>query len=131
MSSGRRLLPFDDPFECFTDILENIAYIEMFLQGMGPAELGKDQRTVFACKYALLVISEAAKRLGPQAAQLCPGIPWRDIRGVGNRLRHAYDNLDFAMIWKVYQDDLPALKAAVTSALERLKAEEKPPSSNS
>ncbi|HUQ94737.1 MAG TPA: hypothetical protein VM120_23855 [Bryobacteraceae bacterium] len=28
--------------------------------------------------------------------------------------------LDFALIWKVYQDDLPPLKAAVAGALERL-----------
>jgi uncharacterized protein with HEPN domain len=116
-------LPFDDPFECFTDILENIGHIEVFLQGMGPVELHNDQRTVFACQYALLVISEAAKRLGPQAPILCPGIPWRDIRGIGNRLRHAYDNLDSMLIWKVYQDDLPPLKVAVTAALERTKNE--------
>jgi uncharacterized protein with HEPN domain len=63
-------LPFDDPFECFGDILENIAHIEEFLQDMGPVELHKDQRTVFACQYALLIISEAAKRLGPQAPAL-------------------------------------------------------------
>lgn len=120
-------MPFDDPFDCFTDILENIGHIEGFLEGMGPSELADDQRTVFACQYALLVISEAAKRLGPQAAQLCPGVPWRDIRGIGNRLRHAYDRLDFALIWKVYQDDLPALKTAVAAALERLKNEQNPP----
>jgi uncharacterized protein with HEPN domain len=32
-------------------------------------------------------------------------------------MRHAYDNLDSMMIWKVYQDDLPPLKAAVLRAL--------------
>jgi uncharacterized protein with HEPN domain len=114
-------LPFDDAFDCFTDIVENIAHIETFLHGMGPADLANDQRTLFACQYALLVISEAAKRLGPQAERLCPGVPWRDIRGIGNRLRHAYDQLDFALIWKVYQDDLPTLKTDVAAALERSK----------
>jgi uncharacterized protein with HEPN domain len=94
---------------------------------MGPAELANDQRTVFACQYALLVVSEAAKRLGPKADQLCPGPPWRDIGGIGNRLRHAYDQLDFALIWKVYQDDLPPLKEAVTVALQRLKDNQSPP----
>jgi uncharacterized protein with HEPN domain len=74
------------------------------------------------------VISEAAKRLGPQAEALCPGFPWRDIRGIGNRLRHAYDMLNFAMIWKVYQDDLPPLKAGVSAALGRLKNAQEPPS---
>jgi uncharacterized protein with HEPN domain len=94
---------------------------------MGPRDLANDQKTVFACQYALLVISEAAKRLGPQAEILSPGLPWRDIRGIGNRLRHAYDMLDFAMIWKVYQDDLPALKEGIAAALERMKNEIDPP----
>ncbi len=110
-------MPFDDADECFSDILENIGHIETFLQGMGPQDLFCDQRTVFACQYALLVISEAARRLGDQAEKLCPGPPWRDIRGIGNRLRHAYDNLDSMMIWKVYADDLPPLKAAVLRTL--------------
>ena len=113
-------MPFDDPIDPLSDILEHIADIERFLQGMSPIDLEADRRTIFACQYALLVISEAAKRLGPGAEELCPGLPWRDIRGIGNRLRHAYDMLDFALIWKVYQDDLPPLKASVTKALERL-----------
>lgn len=113
-------MPFDDPIDPFSDILEHISEIESFLKGMGPADLQDDRRTLFACQYALLVISEAAKRLGPKAEELCPGFPWRDIRGIGNRLRHAYDMLDFALIWKVYQDDLPPLKAAVSYALARL-----------
>ena len=81
--------------------LRTIAHIETFLHGMGPAHLANDQRTVFACQYALPVVSEAAKCLsGCRRERLCPGVPWRDIRGIGNRLRHAYDQLDFALIWK-------------------------------
>jgi uncharacterized protein with HEPN domain len=114
-------LPFDDPFENLEDILEHIGHIETFLEGKSPVDLAKDQRTVFACQYALLIISEAAKRLGSKAEELCPGFPWRDIRGIGNRLRHAYDMLDHALIWKVYQDDLPSLKIGVANALERLR----------
>lgn len=113
-------MPFDDPLENLEDILEHIGHIEGFLEGMTAADLAKDQRTLFACQYGLLVISEAAKRLGPKAEELCPGFPWRDIRGIGNRLRHAYDMLDFALIWKVYRDDLPPLKVGVARALERL-----------
>lgn len=120
-------MPFDDPVQALNDILEHIGHVEGFLQGVEPFNLHDDRRTVFACQYALLVISEAAKRLGPRAEELCPGFPWRDIRGIGNHLRHAYDTLDFALIWKVYQDDLPPLKAAVTAALKRLLDASEPP----
>jgi uncharacterized protein with HEPN domain len=86
--------------------------------------MAKDERTLFACQYALLIVSEAAKRLGDDAERLCPGQPWRDIRGIGNHLRHAYDSLDAMLIWKVYQDDLPSLKAAVSNALHSIDASE-------
>jgi len=39
-------------------------------------------------------ISEAAARLGEDAEKLCPGAPWRDIRGIWNWLRHQYDRID-------------------------------------
>jgi uncharacterized protein with HEPN domain len=74
---------------------------------------------LFACQYALLIISEAAKRLGDDAELLCPGQPGRDIRGIGNHLRHAYDRLDAVLIWKVCQEHLPTLKASVSAALQR------------
>jgi len=65
----------------------------------------------------MLTISEAAIRLKDEAEVLCPGVPWRDIRGAGNWLRHQYDSVDLETIWNTVQDDLPPLKAAVRTAL--------------
>jgi uncharacterized protein with HEPN domain len=42
---------------------------------------------IAAVERKLQVISEAAGRLGEQVEALCPGLPWRDIRGIGNWLR--------------------------------------------
>jgi uncharacterized protein with HEPN domain len=70
--------------------------------------------------------SEAAKLLGSEAEVLCPRQPWRDIRGIGNHLRHAYYGVDAMLIWKVYQDDLPSLKVAVSDALHRILRHEQP-----
>ena len=46
-----------------------------------------------------------------------PGIPWRDIRGFGNWLRHQYDGVDVEMVWNTIQQDFPLLKAAAGKAL--------------
>ena len=43
----------------------------------------EDARTVAAVERNLQKISEAAVRLGEDAEQLCPGPPWRNIRGIG------------------------------------------------
>jgi len=80
----------------------------------------RDEKTQAAVKRKMLIISEAAVRLKEDAELLCPGVPWRDIRGSGNWLRHRYDSVDIETIWNTIQDDLPPLKAAVERALAGL-----------
>ncbi len=87
---------------------------------MSSADFAADEQALFAVQHALLIISEAAQKLGPQAADLCPTVPWPEIRGLGNRLRHEYDSINIERLWLVIQRDLPALKLAVTSALTDL-----------
>ncbi len=80
-------MPSRDPARRFEDILDSIARIERFTQGMDLAALAANEQTVYAVNHALLVLSEAAAKLGEQAQLLCPEAPWADIRGLGNRLR--------------------------------------------
>ncbi len=84
---------------------------------MDAAAFHKDAKTVAAVERKLQVISEAAIRLGDQAEVLCPGLPWRNIRGIGNWLRHQYDRVDVEVIWRTVTDDLPPLESAVAHVL--------------
>ena len=77
----------------------------------------EDPKTVAAVERKLLVISEAAIRLGKDAELRCPGLPWGEIRGIGNWLRHQYDAVELSVVWKTVRDDLPPLRAAVVGAL--------------
>jgi len=89
----------------------------MDLQAFAAAE-----QTILAAKYALLTISEAATKLGDIAARLCPANLWREIRGLGNRLRYDYGNIDVVRIWLLIERDLPPLKAACSDALQILES---------
>lgn len=79
-----------------------------------------DAKTVAAVERKLLIISEAAIRLGEQAQILCPGEPWPEIRGMGNRLRHQYDRIDLQIIWHTITEELPRLATSVERALRQL-----------
>lgn len=79
----------------------------------------EDLRTVAAVERKLQKVSEAAVRLGDDAERLCPGPPWRDIRGIGNWLRHQYDKVDVETVWNTVQNDLPILKTAVARSLSQ------------
>jgi uncharacterized protein with HEPN domain len=81
-----------------------------------------DERASFAVLHALLIVSEAARRLGADAEALTPNQPWRDIRGLGNVLRHEYGGVDLNAIWTIVADDLPTLKRAIEPALANLRS---------
>ena len=81
-------------------------------------------KTRDAVERCLARISEAAVKLGAAAEDLAPDQPWRGIRDLGNVLRHAYDEIEPMRIWRLVMDDLPALKTACQTALERVRHED-------
>ncbi len=105
------------PRRLFSDIVEAIAAVEQFTFGMDLEEFRSNPMAVAAVERKLQIVSEAAIRLGEEAERRIPDQPWRDIRGIGNQLRHAYERIDLDTIWAAVTDDLPPLKAAVLREL--------------
>lgn len=68
--------------------------IEEFTFGMDFEAFRSNPMAVAAVERKLLIIGEAAIRLGIEAEQRIPDQPWRAIRGIGNQLRHAYERID-------------------------------------
>jgi uncharacterized protein with HEPN domain len=65
-----------------------------------------------------------SKKLSGLAEELCPTVPWPQLRAMGNLLRHEYDRIDIGRVWLTIEDDLPPLKAAVGAALKQLREDE-------
>ena len=81
-------MPFRDRLSSLHDIYEAIESIERFILGMDFSVFRADEKTNAAVERKLLILSEAARRLGVDAEKLGPSIPWNNIRGIGNWLRH-------------------------------------------
>lgn len=47
---------------------------------------------------------------------MLPQHPWRQIRDLGNVIRHAYDHLDAEIVWTIIREQLPKLLADVQDA---------------
>ena len=65
------------------------------------------------------IIGEAAnniQRVDAAFAAANEGIPWQVMYAMRNRLSHAYDKVDFEMVWKTICNDLPELYALVKAA---------------
>jgi uncharacterized protein with HEPN domain len=97
-------VPSKDPIQRFEDILENIGLIEEFTKGMELTAFLEDLKTRNATERCMERISEAATKLGQVAEDLCPDVPWPDVRALGNFLRHEYDRVDAARVWVMIED---------------------------
>ena len=111
-----------DPLDSLADIVENADRVEAYLVDIDQQAFERDGKTRDAVERCLERICEAGSRLGERAAELMPNQPWSDIRGMGNRLRHAYDRLDLDILWNTARDRLPALAADARGALAKLRA---------
>lgn len=95
--------------------------------GSVEAAVYRDPKTRSAIERQLLIISEAAIRLSKHDPTLCdelaPHIDWAGVRGIGNVLRHGYDELDARVITGVLAGKLQDLQAAVDAALTTLQTQ--------
>ena len=102
------------------DILDNAGAIKRHLDHLTHNDLEtfrNDELVVDAVERCLSRISEAAVRLGEAAEADVPGVPWEDIRGLGNQLRHAYHVIDLGTVWEILVEDLYPLEEACRRAL--------------
>ena len=59
---------------------------------------------------------------------MMPGQPRGDIRGMGNRLRHAYDRVSLDVVWHAIRYEVPALASDARGTLAKFKATTSKPS---
>jgi uncharacterized protein with HEPN domain len=70
------------------------------------------------------IVSEATRHIPDDIKRQYPGIPWRQIAGIGNVLRHDYDLVDDRIIWEVATIHFPALRAVIVDIRSQLGGEE-------
>lgn len=90
-----------------------------YADGLEKAQFLADTRTQEAVVLNLLVIGEAASRLAREHAEALehyPNIPWRDMRGMRNRIAHGYFDMDMTVVWETMRTALPDLLTRLSSA---------------
>ncbi|WP_246663295.1 DUF86 domain-containing protein [Rhizobium sp. WL3] len=66
-----------------------------------------------AVQRALEIISEASRHLTDGLLALALDIPWKQIHGIGNVLRHEYHKIADDVIWSVLERHMKPLKATI------------------
>ena len=112
-------MSFDEPDQRLRDIVFNADRIGGYMADLGETDFSSDAKTIDAVERCLMRITEAVIKIGAERmSQVVPDVPFERIRGLGNRLRHAYDDLDTRIIYAIAVSDVVELRAAAARALE-------------
>lgn len=119
-----------NPAPRLLDIINAIELARGAVHGLSQDEFEKDQYKRAAVERFVEIISEASRHLGDDIKARHPDIPWADIAGIGNVLRHEYERVAPPVIWKVVQDRLAPLDEVCKSELALAQAKEIKPDHN-
>lgn len=101
------------------DILESVAKIERYTEGMSLENLRDDERTVDAVVRNLEIIGEAARHVPPYIQERHCQILWAQMRGMRNVVIHEYSEISLPVIWDTIKVDLPPLVPMLQAILKR------------
>lgn len=95
------------------EILDAIDGIEAHTAGKSLADFKQDWLLRLATQRAPEIVSEASRHIPDELLVLAPDVPWKQIRGIGNILRHEYHRIADDVIWAVVTENVAPLKTAV------------------
>lgn len=108
-----------DPVRRLKEILGEVARIRRYVRGMDEGAYAADEKTQDAVQRCLERMSEAARKIGPALDERYPDVEFPKLRRLGSVLRHDYDQVDIALIWKTLRDRLGTLERACRAEIAR------------
>lgn len=94
-------------------IKEAIANNRAMRQMNGDEQIKRDPILRAALERFFEIISEASRHIPEEARAVHAQIPWKRIAGIGNFLRHVYDDIDVDILLNAADGDLDLLESAL------------------
>jgi len=100
------------------DIQEASQNISQFISGMTWDEFAQDQKTIYAMVRAFEIIGEAAKKVPLSVRKRHAKVPWKQMAGMRDKLIHEYFGVNYEVLWKTAQEDIPPMHQLVAIVLK-------------
>jgi len=100
-----------------TDIVEAIRNIQSVTLNATMEQFELDWQKRWIVERGIEIISEASRHLPDELKRRHPEVPWPKVAAIGNILRHEYQRIAPAVLWRVAHGELAALEAACREEL--------------
>lgn len=100
------------------DIQEATQNISQFIADMTWPQFAQDQKTIYAVVRAFEIIGEAAKKIPPSVKKRHANVPWKQMAGMRDKLIHEYFGVNYQVLWKTAQEDIPPVHLLIGKVLE-------------
>lgn len=108
-----------EPRDYLHHILAEVDYLLEDSSGVTVGAFAADETRRRAYVRSLEIIGEAAKKVPEGFRAEHPGIEWRAMAGMRDRLIHDYFGVDYEIVWDVVRNRIPALRRQISAILER------------
>lgn len=101
------------------DIIEAMEKIIRYSADLTLEDFIKDEKTVDAVIRNFTIIGEAAKNIPDEIKAGQPGVPWKEMAGIRDKLVHQYFGVKYDVLWKTIRNRLPQIKPQIISILKQ------------
>jgi uncharacterized protein with HEPN domain len=103
--------------EYLQHILDEIQYLTTAAEGVDRVTFLADDTLKRAFVRSIEVIGEAVKKVPDSVRERYPGIEWRAMAGMRDRLIHDYFGVDYEVVWDVVVNKVGPLAAQLRPIL--------------
>ena len=115
-----------DPSLYLTHVLESIDLAGASVEGVDFRRFNESQQLQDAVIRRIESIGEAVKNLPAEIRDAAPGVPWRRIASMRDKVVHDTMGVDIELVWTVVHRDLPELALEVRGLLAQQQRDEGP-----
>jgi uncharacterized protein with HEPN domain len=92
------------------DLVDNARAVRGYLEGVARKRWDADSILRDAVLYRMLLLGEIASALPDDMRDRHPEVAWRQIRAFRNLAVHKYFGVDWAVVWKIAQEEPSVLE---------------------
>ena len=99
-------------------IIEDLSFMIEHTKGLSQQEFEENAVLVDSVMFRLIQVAENSEKLTAAFKEEHKDIPWKNIKGMRNRIVHDYGEVDNTIVYQTINESIPELYEKIEKLLE-------------